>query len=970
MINEIGNCESSENNINPSNQDPQIRLTKDFIPLHYEISLDIDIINLSYISKVEITIESQIDNPKYLSLNSKSYSKESKISNYKLISENDHYNYIIKYLSFCPEDYTPTISSIYFSLKDGIKKGDKLIFKCEKNDKIKTSTEGFGLYISFWNYKLRKLLDKKIFKNNIASSFKDKTNPTLKEIQDNFDYFKSLVISLNSSPVGLREIFPCFDEPSFKATYKFTISVNKNFANSSKNFTIVNNSDIEKIIEKDNTKTYIFKKIPKISCYLLTFTIGYYEYIEKYITKINKEKLRLRVYGPENQIHKVDYCLTVTEESLKKYEKIMDIPLYIDKIDSIFIPNLNFSAMEFLGCITYKQEMMIDKNNTTAVMTRINIKDVYHEVFHNWIGNLVTMEFFDNTWLNEGITKFIENFMTLKKGKGYLYDIFRMSYYYTLSFRNHALTNKEIDSEESIWYNFDNITYEKGGYIMNMLVSYFGKEKIYEGLKLYCNKFKYGCTNEKDFFDCMSKACDYDIKKFLKNWVYKISYPILDVVFSENKDEIIIEQRPNCNNKNDIFEIPIFLKTKNLEKVIMITEKTLNIKLDDLNITYEDINNKNNFIVINSDIKCFCVVNYSEEILKNAIFDFYNKYNEKQTLDINKNEHINKVSDADIYQIIIYNQIVSFNETKLKNNIKQLKKIKNFEILYFIIHIFINKRKKENKFFLKEINLNNKKINKEINSLVYEVIDYNNTDLINKILEKFDNPTNIKEEDESGQIEYEKFFITIICIFKRDENIVKKIYEIFKKNNFNLYQINKTYRIYLPLILIEFMYLFPENEKIMIYKSIAHYYEEMYYNFYFLEKEDFEYALNILNDGMPYDVLDYFFDNFEDIYIEYNCKVDSIIIDYFFKYIKKLYDESKHSEIIFQDYLYEVFINKSLESDNSKIKNIYKCYLLFIGNHSIDADKLYTYLNDKYLHLNELKDNTKIEALKDYLLNN
>ena len=173
----------------------------------------------------------------------------------------------------------------------------------------------------------------------------------------------------------------------------------------------------------------------------MTFTIGYYEYIEKYITKINNEKLRLRVYGPENQIHNVDYCLTLTEESLKKYEKIMNIPLYIDKLDSIFIPNLNFTAMEFLGCITYKQELMIDKNNTTAFMTRYNIKDVYHEVFHNWIGNLTTMEFFDNTWLNEGLTKFMEIYITLNFGKAFFDENMRYSYYYTLAYKNHPINN-------------------------------------------------------------------------------------------------------------------------------------------------------------------------------------------------------------------------------------------------------------------------------------------------------------------------------------------------------------------------------------------------------------------------------------------------------------------------------------------------------------------------------------------------
>ena len=452
---------------------PKIRLTKDFIPSHYEIFFDIDLINLKYISKVEITMISTIDNPKYISLNSKSFSSESKVYNYELIKEKSNQdNYIVEYLSSCPKDYTYTISSIYFSLKEGIKKGDKLIFKCEKNDIIKRTTEGYGLYISFWDYKLRKLLDNKKFNNNtVPLLFKDENNPKMEEIKSKINYFKSLVICLNSSPVGLREVIPCFDEPSFKSTFKLKISVNKNFANSSKNFTIVSNGDLEKIEENNNNKIYIFKETPKISTYLLTFVIGYYEYIEKYMIKINNEKLRLRVYGPENGMNKVNFCLNITEKAITKYEKMINYPFYMEKIDSIFVPNLNFSAMEFLGCVVYKQESMIDKNNTSSFMYRNNIKDVYHELFHNWIGNLVTMEFFDNTWLNEGITKFFENYVCLSPERyAYFCDIMRIGYSYTLSWKNHSLKNIYLNSEEDIRNNFDCITYEKGGYIMNMLL--------------------------------------------------------------------------------------------------------------------------------------------------------------------------------------------------------------------------------------------------------------------------------------------------------------------------------------------------------------------------------------------------------------------------------------------------------------------------------------------------------------------
>ena len=940
----------------------KLRLTKDFIPLHYDIFFDIDIINLSYTSRVEITINSTIDNPKYISLNSISCSSESKLTNYELIKSDNNLNYINKYLFYCPEDYHKSKSTIYFSLKEGIKKGDKLIFKCEKNDIIKTSTNGYGIYISFWDYKLRRTLDNETFKNNIVDKFKDKLNPTVEEIQNNFNYFKSLVITLNSSPLGLREVIPCFDEPFFKSTFKLSISVHKNFVNSSKNFTIVNNSDIDKIIEKGNKKIFMFKETPKISTYLFTFVIGYYEHIEKYMTKINKEKLRLRVYGPENQMDKVDFCLNISEDAINKFEKMINYPIYMDKIDSIFVPNLNFTAMEFLGCVVYKQEIMIDKNNTTAFMYRNSIRDVYHELFHNWIGNLVTMEFFDNTWLNEGITKFFEIYITLSPEKyAYFCDIMRLSYFYALSWKNHALNNKLLDSEESIRTNFDTTTYEKGGYIINMLCQYFGKEKIFQWLNLYCNKYKFSNVKENDFFETMGEVCNYDIKCFLREWIYEKSNPILTVTISEENDALIIKQRPNFGNSNIIFKIPLFIKTKNLEKKLLMNEETLIIKFSDLNLIYEDINNNKNFIVVNNDIKSFCLVNYSNEILKNAIFYFYNNLKE------NKDSNLNKVSDADIFQIFLIYRVYKYDENNFINDIKKMKnKTHNFEILNLIYDMFKNKLQKINPFFNENANEFKKEYNNKIYELFCELIDCNDNNLISKILEKFDTPTNDVKEDESGRIEYEKVFILILCLYKRDENIIKKIYEIYKKNNFNLYKINKTYRSVLPLILVEFMYLFPEKEKIIIYKSISSYYEEMYYYFYFGDKENFEEALNNLNNGISEEIFDYYFENYDIIGNKDFLELDSNIIDYFFKYIKKLYEKEKKDIIKFEDYLYDICVEKNFYIDDNTFNKIYGCYSFFIEKNTflLDKNKLLKYYDVNYLNFEEMKDNYKVDEIK------
>ena len=937
----------------------QLRLSKDFIPSNYEIFLDIDIINLEYKSKVSIDITSQIENPKYLSLNSKFLSKESKIYNFKLIpfpENNNDKNYIISQLDRCPIDYTKTISSIYFKLKPGIKKGQKLNFKCEKKDKIKTSQEGYGLFACFWDHKLRKLLDEDEFDvNKYINNFKDKNNPTIEEIKQNVNYFNSLVISLNSSPIALREIIPCFDEPCFKSTFNLIISVNKIIANSSKYFTIVSNGDLDKVIEKGNKSIYYFKSTPRMSSYLLTFTIGFYEYNEKYINKKNGNKIRLRIYTPLNQLKDNKEYLSLTEDALKRYEKMFDYSYDMDKLDSIIIPNLNFTAMEFFGCITYRQFLMIDNKNTNSSSYRYIIKDVYHEVFHNWIGNLTTMEFFDNTWLNEGLTKFMELYIGNNFGKAYFDDLMIYAYYYTLSDYSHAINNKLIDSEEAIRDNFDNITYEKGSYVIYMLVTFFGEDKVFLGLKFFFEKFKYNNANEKDFFDCMSKACDFDIKYLLSEWIYEKSFPILNVSFSEKKDEIILEQQPCFGKKSVIFKIPVFIKTKNLDKNFLMKGKKITLKLDDLNITYEDINLKNNFIVINSDIKCFCIANYLDEILKDAIFYFYN-------------EKEKRISDADIYQILISYKIFEFHGYAFKDNnirkyISKLKSINNFAILNFIISYFTLPKLYINKFFYDESNKKNKELKKLNNEILYGLIDHNNSLLIDKILNKFDKINDDKNEVNNGQIDYEKYFILIICLYKRDENIIKKILKIFKENQFNFDKINVHFRSILSLIINEFMYLIEENDKIKAYKSMFNYYEEMHCYWLYPESNDFEKSLNNLNNGFSFEILDFYFENKDVKDIQ---SIDDIIVDYFFNYLIQLNNKNNNGGDLF-NYLYEIGVSQNFDINDENLNKIYKAYLKFVENDNLDRQKLRNYIDENYLDLKNINGKDKINKLKEKL---
>ena len=253
-----------------------------------------------------------------------------------------------------------------------------------------------------------------------------------------------------------------------------------------------------------------------------------------------------------------------------------------------------------------------------------------------------------------------------------------------------------------------------------------------------------------------------------------------------------------------------------------------------------------------------------------------------------------------------------------------------------------------------------KKLNNEI---LYGLIDHNNSLLIDKILNKFDKINDDKNEVNNGQIDYEKYFILIICLYKRDENIIKKILKIFKENQFNFDKINVHFRSILSLIINEFMYLIEENDKIKAYKSMFNYYEKMHCYWLYPESNDFEKSLNNLNNGFSFEILDFYFENKDVKDIQ---SIDDIIVDYFFNYLIQLNNENNNGGDLF-NYLYEIGVSQNFDINDENLNKIYKAYLKFVENDNLDRQKLRNYIDENYLDLKNINGKDKINKLKEKL---
>ena len=269
-----------------------------------------------------------------------------------------------------------------------------------------------------------------------------------------------------------RRAFPCFDEPDYKAVFSVKLSVEKNqFCLS--NAEIKNQNEDE----KNNIKFVEFEDTIPMSTYLVAFVVGPFEASKA----VNVDGINLRIIYPKGKGHLCDFALELGEYALRYFSNYYKIPYPGDKLDMVAIPDFAAGAMENLGCITYREALLlVDKKQATS-NELIRIADVIcHEIAHMWFGDLVTMKWWNGIWLNEAFA----TFMATKAVADYNEDWDRWAQF-SLE-KSMAMDIDSLSTTRAIEYPvispsdadgmFDLITYEKGGSILRMLEQFLGED--------------------------------------------------------------------------------------------------------------------------------------------------------------------------------------------------------------------------------------------------------------------------------------------------------------------------------------------------------------------------------------------------------------------------------------------------------------------------------------------------------------
>ncbi|MBR5621004.1 M1 family metallopeptidase [Candidatus Saccharibacteria bacterium] len=341
-----------------------------------------------------------------------------------------------------------------------------------------------------------------------------------------------------------RECFPCIDEPAAKATFDLKLIT------PDADDTVISNmpAKSERVLEYEsvdpdqdpsggvNLNTMVKKKIvefettPKMSTYLLAFCLGRFHKR----SKTNKNGIKVTTYCALNQDPRtLDFANDIAADSLDYYDKVFDEKYPLPKLDQVAIPDFEAGAMENWGLVTYRESCLLAAPGESKTTKEYIATVIAHELSHQWFGNLVTMKWWDNLWLNESFANMMEYVcIDAIRPRYHIWE-----YFFTgecrAALNRDALpgvqaVQQEVNDPAEIATLFDGaIVYAKGAHLMFMLMRLMGEKAFFKGLRDYFNIYKYTNTTGDDLWGALQPYAKFDIKEFMDAWIMQPGFPVI-----------------------------------------------------------------------------------------------------------------------------------------------------------------------------------------------------------------------------------------------------------------------------------------------------------------------------------------------------------------------------------------------------------------------------------------------------------
>ncbi|XP_037759220.1 endoplasmic reticulum aminopeptidase 2 isoform X3 [Chelonia mydas] len=329
-----------------------------------------------------------------------------------------------------------------------------------------------------------------------------------------------IIATTDFEPTSARMAFPCFDEPSFKANFAITIRRER------KHIALSNMPKIKTIELEGGLLEDHFDVTVKMSTYLVAYIVCDF----KSVQATTSSGIKVSIYASPDKWSQTHYALEASVKLLEFYEKYFDISFPLPKLDLVAIPDFQSGAMENWGLITYRETSLLYDPKTSSAFDKLWVtKVIGHELAHQWFGNLVTMEWWNDIWLNEGFARFME----LVSVSATYSELQIEDYFLNVCFgaiardslnSSHPISNP-AETPIQIKEMFDTVSYDKGACILKMLQDFLSEVVFQKGIIHYLKKYSYRNAKNGDLWNSMANTCsESDFSS--GNFCYTASRPL------------------------------------------------------------------------------------------------------------------------------------------------------------------------------------------------------------------------------------------------------------------------------------------------------------------------------------------------------------------------------------------------------------------------------------------------------------
>ncbi len=327
--------------------------------------------------------------------------------------------------------------------------------------------------------------------------------------------------------IDARRAFPCFDQPDFKTPWQITVHVPKDHA------AVSNTSPVSEIAEPNGMKKVVFATTRPLPSYLVAIAVGPFDFVDA--GKAGKNHIPVRIVAPKGKANQAKYAAEVTATIIDRLETYFGIPFPFEKCDNVAIPlTFGFGAMENAGMVTYAQNLILsDPAIDTEQRQRSYAGVAAHELAHQWFGDLVTLAWWDDTWLNEAFATWTSSKILAEWKPEWHSRLADLGGKFGAMGEDSLVAARKIRqpilTKDDISNAFDGITYQKGASVIRMFESWVGEEKFQAGVTAYLKRYSYKNARVSDFLDSIAATGQPQLTRAFSTYLEQPGFPLISV---------------------------------------------------------------------------------------------------------------------------------------------------------------------------------------------------------------------------------------------------------------------------------------------------------------------------------------------------------------------------------------------------------------------------------------------------------